>query len=36
MEKSFKRKAFGLTFFLIVAIVCLVFSFFTYKEYKQP
>lgn len=35
MEKSFKRKAFGLTFFLIVAIVCLVFSFFTYKEYKQ-
>lgn len=35
MEKSSKRKAFGLIFFLIAAIVCLVFSFFTYKEYKQ-
>lgn len=35
MEKSFKRKAFGLALFLIAAIVCLVFSFFTYKEYKQ-
>lgn len=35
MEKSFKRKAFGLALFLIAAIVCLVFSFFSYKEYKQ-
>ena len=35
MEKSSKRKAFGLALFLIAAIVCLVFSFFTYKEYKQ-
>ena len=35
MEKSSKRKTFGLAFFLIAAIVCLVFSFFSYKEYKQ-
>ena len=35
MEKSSKRKGFGLALFLIAAIVCLVFSFFSYKEYKQ-
>lgn len=35
MEKSSKRKTFGLALFLIAAIVCLVFSFFSYKEYKQ-
>lgn len=35
MEKSSKRKGFGLALFLIAAIVCLVFSFFSYIEYKQ-
>jgi len=35
MEKSSKRKAFGLALFLIAAIICLVLSFFSYKEYKQ-
>ncbi len=35
MEKSSKRKAFVLALFLIAAIICLVLSFFSYKEYKQ-
>lgn len=35
MDKSSKRKIFGLAIFLIVAVGCLIASFYSYNEYKQ-
>lgn len=35
MDKSSKRKIFGLVIFLIAAVGCLVASFYSYNEYKQ-
>lgn len=35
MDKSSKRKILGLAIFLIVAVGCLIASFYSYNEYKQ-